>query len=44
MINLTELVDYDLAKLLDNKIWSDEKYAAEDLEVTWDNYLTIAYY
>lgn len=44
MINLTELVDYDLAKLLDNKIWSDEKYAAEDLEVTWDNYLTVGKY
>ena len=30
MINLTELVDYDLAKLLDNKIWNVDRYAAED--------------
>ena len=44
MINLTELIEYDLAKLLDNKIWSNEKYAAEDLEVTWDNYLTTKKY
>lgn len=41
MINLTEFADYDLAKLIDNKIWSNEKYAAEDLEVTWNDYLTI---
>ena len=40
MINLTELIEYDLAKLLNNKIWSDKKYAyaAEDLEVTWGDY------
>ena len=44
MTNLTELIEYDLAKLLDNKIWSNEKYAAEDLEVTWDNYLTVGKY
>ena len=46
MINLTELIEYDLAKLLNNKIWSDKKhaYAAEDLEVTWDNYLTVGKY
>lgn len=43
MINLTELVDYDLAKLLNNKIWSNKKYAyaAEDLEVSWGDFLTI---
>ena len=42
MINLTELIEYDLAKLLYNKIWSDKKYAyaAEDLEVTWGDFLT----
>ena len=46
MINLTELVDYDLAKLLNNKIWSDKKYAyaAEDLEVTWGDFLTTKKY
>ena len=27
MINLTELIEYNLAKLLNNKIWSDKKYA-----------------
>ena len=41
MINLIEFADYDLAKLIDNKIWSNEKYAAEDLEVTWNDYLTV---
>ena len=46
MINLTELIEYDLAKLLDNKIWSDKKYAyaAEDLEVTWGDFLTTKKY
>ena len=41
MINLTELIEYDLAKLLNNKIWSDKKYAyaAEDLEVTWGTWI-----
>lgn len=41
MINLTEFVDYDLAKLLNNYVWGEDKYAAEDLEVTWDNYLGV---
>lgn len=42
MINLTELIEYDLAKLLNNKIWSDKKYAyaAEDVEVSWGDFLT----
>lgn len=46
MINLTELIEYDLAKLLNNKIWSDKKYAyaAEDLEVTWGDFLTTKKY
>lgn len=44
MIHLTKLVDYDLAKLIDNKIWSNEKYAAEELEVTWGDYLTVRKY
>ena len=46
MINLTKLIEYDLAKLLNNKIWSDKKYAyaAEDLEVTWGDFLTTKKY
>lgn len=45
MINLTKLVDYDLAKIIDNIIWSNEKYAAEELEVTWGgDYLTVRKY
>ena len=46
MINLTELIEYDLAKLLNNKIWSDKKYAyaAEDVEVTWGDFLTTKKY
>ena len=46
MINLTELIEYDLAKLLNNKIWSDKKYAyaAEDVEVSWGDFLTIRKY
>ena len=46
MINLTELIENDLAKLLNNKIWSDKKYAyaAEDLEVTWGDFLTTKKY
>lgn len=41
MTLLTEFVDYDLAKLLNNYVWGEDKYAAEDLEVTWDNYLGV---
>ena len=46
MINLTELIEYDLAKLLNNKIWSDKKYAyaAEDVEVSWGDFLTTKKY
>lgn len=46
MINLIEFADYDLAKLLNNKIWSDKKYAyaAEDVEVSWGDFLTIRKY
>lgn len=46
MINLTELINYNLAKLLNNKIWSDKKYAyaAEDVEVTWGDFLTTKKY
>lgn len=41
MINLTEMVDFDLAKLLNNYVWGEDKYAAEDVEITWDNYLGV---
>ena len=34
-----EIVSYTIAKLLDNALYSEEKYAAEDVEVTYDNYL-----
>ena len=46
MINLTELIEYNLAKLLNNKIWSDKKYAyaAEDVEVSWGDFLTTKKY
>ena len=40
----TDVVNYNIAKLLGNKLYGDDKYAAEDLEVTWDNYLTVAKY
>ena len=40
----TDVVNYNIAKLLGNKLYGDDKYAAEDLEVTWDNYLTVAEY
>lgn len=38
----TDIVDFELAKILDNRIVPveiDNKYAAEDLECTMDNYL-----
>lgn len=37
----TDIVDFELAKILDNRIFPDNlnKYAAEDLECTMDNYL-----
>ena len=37
-----EIVSYNIAKLLNNTLYSehsDKKYAAEDVEVTYDNYL-----
>ena len=40
----TDVVNYNIAKLLDNKLYGDDKYAAEDLEVTWDSCLTVAEY
>lgn len=46
-MNLCERINFDLAKLLDNRIYADiydDKYAAEDVEVTWDNYLGVGKY
>ena len=36
---LGSIVEYELAKLLNNTLYGDDKYAAENVEVTWDNYL-----
>ena len=36
----TDVVNYNIAKLLGNKLYGDDKYAAEDLEVTWGDFLT----
>ena len=41
-MNLCERIDFNLAKLLNNRIYADiydDKYAAEEVTVTWDNYL-----
>ena len=41
-MNLCEKIDFNLAKLLNNRIYADiydDKYAAEEVTVTWDNYL-----
>lgn len=40
MVHLCETIDFELAKLLDNRIYADmrdDRYAAEDVTVTWDN-------
>ena len=41
-MNLCQRIDFKLAKLLNNRVYADftdNKYAAGDVEVTWDNYL-----
>ena len=38
---LCDCVTYEIAKLLENRIYSDNKYAAEDVTVTWDNMLGV---
>lgn len=46
-MNLCDTIEFELAKILDNKIFSDftdNKYAAENVEVTWDNYLGVGKY
>ena len=37
MIN--SVIDFELAKLLNDNIYGEDKYAAENLKVTFDNYL-----
>ena len=46
-MNLCERIDFDLAKLLNNRIYADiydDKYATEDVTVTFDNYLGVQNY
>jgi len=41
-MNLCSKISYKSAKLLNNRIYADmhdDKYAAEEVEITWDNYL-----
>ena len=33
------VVSFNIAKLLNNRVYGDNKYATENLKVTWDNYL-----
>ena len=44
---LNQKIDFELAKILNNRIFADiynDKYAAEDIKVTYDNYLCIRNY
>lgn len=46
-MNLCDRIDFDLAKLLNNRVYADfydDKYAAEDVECTFDNYLGVVKY
>ena len=46
-MNLCSRIDFDLAEILNNRVYPDchnDKYAAEDVEVTWDNYLGVKKY
>lgn len=46
-MNLCSRIDFDLAEVLNNRVYADchdDKYAAEDVEVTWDNYLGVKKY
>lgn len=41
MLHLSNTIDFELAKLLNNRIYADmrdDRYAAEDVIVSWDNY------
>ena len=39
-----KVVSFNTAKLLNNRVYGDSKYALEDLEVTWDNFLSTGKY
>ena len=44
---LNQKIDFDLAKILNNRIFADiynDKYAAEDVKTTFENYLTVINY
>ena len=44
---LNQKIDFDLAKILNNRIFADvynDKYAAEDVKTTFENYLTVIDY
>ena len=46
-MNLCSRIDFDLAEVLNNRVYADcydDNYAAEDVEVTWDNYLGVQKY
>lgn len=46
-MNLCNTINFELAKILNNRVFSDftdDKYAATDVEVTWDNYLGVGKY
>lgn len=46
-MHLTDRIDFDLAKILKNRIYAElheDRYAAEEVEVTWDNYLGVIKY
>mgnify|MGYP007101857440 CR=1 FL=1 len=46
-MNLCDTIDYKLAKILNNRVFADtygSKYAAEYVEVTYDNYLGVGKY
>lgn len=40
----TDCVNFNVAELLNNKLFGEYSYAAEDCEVTWDNYLGVKNY
>lgn len=43
-MHLTDRIDFELAKILKNRIYAglhEDRYAAEEVEATWDNYLGV---
>lgn len=41
---LNDLVDFEIAKLLSNRLWAEDRYAAEDLETTTDYEVNVRKY